>query len=146
MSNIWRLLNIDGLTIDASFGLEYYLFGDIDKAKPLLKKGIQFCDMVQKGYIAITKDIINSSDLEAWEDIQTLVKYNSPEELKSIVEKANMVKTDLVNMIQEKQENTIYSEDKIRDIQQFFIDVGRPYLSRAYNLMKRTERCLKVDC
>jgi hypothetical protein len=134
MSNIWHMLNIDSLTTDAGFGLEYYLLGNKDKAKPLLTKGIQFCDMVQKGNLAITQEVINSTDLDAWEDIQILVKCKNPEQ----VEKAELVKIDLMKMV---QENAVYSEEKIREIQGFFIDTGKPYLSRAYNLMRRRERC-----
>lgn len=145
MSKIWRMLNIDSLTIDAGFGLEYYLLGNIDKAKPLLTKGIQFCDMVQRGNLAITQEIINSADLDAWEDIQILVKCNSPDQLKTIVEETALVKIDLMKMVNNSnmlsQENTVYSEQKIRKIQRFFIDAGRPYLSRAYNLMRIKERC-----
>ena len=139
-----NLLNIDSLTIDAGFGLEYYILGNIDKAKPLLSQGIQFCDMIEKGNLAITQEVINSSSLDAWEDIQILVKYKSPEQLKTMkaskdaVEEATLIKIDLMKMI---QENAVYSEHEIRKIQRFFIDAGRPYLSRAYNLMRRKERC-----
>jgi hypothetical protein len=132
------MLNIDSLTTDAGFGLEYYLLGNTDKATPLLSKGIQFCDMIQKGNLAITQEVINSSDLDAWEDIQILVKCKSPEQLKTIIEEAALVKIDLMKMI---QENAVYSEEKIRNMQGFFIDTGKPYLSRAYNLMRRMERC-----
>lgn len=138
MSNIWHMLNIDSLTTDASFGLEYYLLGNMDKAKPLLTKGIQFCDMIQKGNLAITQEVINQSDLDAWEDIQILVKCKSPEQLKTIVEDAALVKIDLMKMV---QENAVYSEEKIRKMQDFFIDAGKPYLNRAYNIMRRRERC-----
>jgi hypothetical protein len=138
MSNIWRMLNIDSLTIDANFGLEYYLMGDIGKAKPLLTKGIQFCDMIQKGNLAITQEIINSSYIDAWEDIQILAKYKSKNELKTIVEDAALIKTDLTKIL---QENVVYSEEKIRNMQRFFIDAGKPYLSRAYNLMRRRKAC-----
>lgn len=138
MSNIMHTLNIDSLTIDAGFGLEYYLLGDIDKAKPLLSKGIQFCDMIQKGNLATTQEVITSSDLDAWEDIQILVKCKSPEQLKTIVEEAALVKIDLMKMT---QENIVYPKYEIRKIQRFFIDTGKPYLSRAHNLMRRKERC-----
>lgn len=138
MSNIWHMLNIDSLAIDAGFGLEYYLIGKIDEAKPLLSKGIQFCDMIQKGNLAITQEVINSSYLDAWEDIQILVKCKSPEQLKAVVEGAISIKIDLIKMI---QENAVYSEDEIRKMQEFFIDTGKPYLNRAYNLMRRRERC-----
>lgn len=141
MSNIWRLLNIDSLAIDASFGLEYYLLGNLNKAKPLLTKGIQFCDMIQKGHLAVTQEVINYSDLEAWEDIQVLVKRKSPDELKTVVEDATLVKIDLTKMV---QENAVYSEKKIRKIQGFFIDTSKPYLSRAYNIMKRREICRRL--
>jgi hypothetical protein len=141
MSNIWHLLNIDSLAIDASFGLEYYIIRDMNKAKPLLEKGIQFCDMIQKGYVATTQETINSSDLDAWEDIQILVKYKSPEELKTIVEDAVSIKTDLIKII---QGNTVYSEEKIRKIQEFFMDTSKPYLRKAYNLMKRKEMCRRL--
>ena len=141
MSNIWHMLNIDSLTTDASFGLEYYLLGNIDKAKPLLSKGIQFCDMIQKGNLAITQEVINSSDLDAWEDIQILVKCKSQYELKTIVEKAELIKIDLMKMV---QENATYSEEKIRKMQDFFIDAGNPYLNRAYNIMRRRERCRRL--
>lgn len=133
-----HMLNIDSLTTDAGFGLEYYLLGNKDKAKPLLTKGIQFCDMVQKGNLATTQEMINQSDLDAWEDIQILVKCKSPEQLKTIVEEAALVKIDLIKMV---QENATYSKEKIRKIQEFFIDAGKPYLSRAINLMRRKERC-----
>jgi len=138
MSNIWHILNIDSLAIDAGFGLEYYLLGNINKAKPLLTKGIQFCDMILNGDLAIMQEAINYSDLDAWEDIQILVKCKSPDELKTIVKDAASIKIDLIKMI---QENVIYSETKIRKMQDFFIDTSRPYLSRAYNLMRRYERC-----
>ncbi len=138
MSKIMHMLNIDSLTTDAGFGLEYYLLGNKDKAKPLLTKGIQFCDMVQKGNLATTQEMINQSDLDAWEDIQILVKCKSPEQLKTIVEEAALVKIDLIKMV---QENATYSKEKIRKIQEFFIDAGKPYLSRAINLMRRKERC-----
>lgn len=132
------MLNIDSLTTDASFGLEYYLLGNMDKAKLLLTKGIQFCDMIQKGNLAITQEVINQSDLDAWEDIQILVKCKSPEQLKTIVEDAALVKIDLMKMV---QENAVYSEEKIRKMQDFFIDAGKPYLNRAYNIMRRKEMC-----
>lgn len=144
MSNIWHMLNIDSLTTDAGFGLEYYLLGNIDKAKPLLSKGIQFCDMIQKGNLAITQEVINQSYLDAWEDIQILVRCKSSDELrtmktsKDIVEDVALVKIDLIKMV---QENAAYSEEKIRKMQDFFIDVGKPYLSIAYNIMRRRERC-----
>jgi len=139
MSNIWHILNIDSLTIDAGFGLEYYLLGNIDEAKPLLSKGIQFCDMIEKGNVIITtQEVINQSDLDAWEDIQILVKCKSPDELTTIVDKAELIKIDLIKMV---QENAVYSEEKIRKIQDFFIDTGKPYLNRAYNIMRRRERC-----
>lgn len=138
MSNIWHILNIDSLTTDAGFGLEYYLLGNTDKARHLLTKGIEFCDMIQKGNLAITQEVINSSDLDAWEDIQNLVKCKSPDELKTIVEDAALVKIDLMKMV---EENAAYSKEKIRNMQDFFIDTGKPYLSRAYNIMRRRERC-----
>ncbi len=160
MSNIWHILNIDSLTTYAGFGLEYYLLGNRDKAKPLLTKGIEFCDMIQKGNLAITQELINQSDLDAWEDIQILVKYKSQDELKTIVEEAALVKIDLMRMVNNSntqsaqpnvlalpcdymllQENATYSEEKIRNIQDFFIDAGKSYLSRAYNIMKRREIC-----
>ena len=81
MSDIWHILNVDSLTIDACFGLEYYMIGNIDKAKPLLTKGIKFCDMIQRGNLAITQEMINYSYLDAWEDIQILVKHKSSDEL-----------------------------------------------------------------
>jgi hypothetical protein len=141
MSNIWHMLNIDSLTIDAGFGLEYYLLDNIDKAKPLLSKGIQFCDMIQKGNLAITQEVINYSDLDAWEDIQILVKSKSPDELKTIIEEAALVKIDLMKMVQEDE---TYAKEKIRKMQDFFIETGKPYLSRAYNLMRRRERCRRL--
>lgn len=148
MSNIWHMLNIDNLTTDASFGLEYYLLGNMDKAKPLLSKGIEFCDMIQKGNLAITQEVINSSDLDAWEDIQILVKCKSPEQLKTIVEEAALVKIDLTKMVNNSnmlsQENATYSKGKIRKMQDFFIDAGTPYLNRAYNIMRRRERCRRL--
>lgn len=136
MSNIWRFLNIDSLANDAGFGLEYYTLGNFEKAKPLLMKGIEFCDMIQKGNYAITQEVINQSYLDAWEDIQILVKCKSPEELKAIVEEAASIKTELMKMT---QTNTIYPKYKIRKMQQFFIDTGAPYLRRAHNLLRRVE-------
>ena len=135
------MLNIDSLTTDAGFGLEYYLLGKMDKAKPLLSKGIQFCDMIQKGNLAITQEVINQSDLDAWENIQILVKCKSPEQLKATIEEAISIKIDLIKMV---QENAVYSKDEIRKMQDFFIDTGKPYLSRAYNLMRRKERCRRL--
>jgi hypothetical protein len=132
------MLNIDSLAIDAGFGLEYYLLGNIDKAKPLLAKGIQFCDMIQKGNLAIKQETINYSELDAWEDIQILVKHKSPDELRTIVEDAVSIKTDIIKMV---CENAVYPEEKIRNMQNFFIDTSKPYLSRAYNLMRRYEMC-----
>jgi hypothetical protein len=139
------MLNIDSLAIDAGFGLEYYLLGDIDKAKPLLTKGIQFCDMIQKGNLAITQEAINSSYLDAWEDIQVLVRCKSPDELNTIVENAISIKIDLMEIVQGSVvESVICSNEKIRNMQKFFIDASKPYISRAYNLMRRRERCRRL--
>ena len=138
MSNIWHLLNIDGLANDCGFGLEYYMLGNIEKAKPLLTRGIQFCDMIQKGNMAMTQEVINSSYLEAWGDIQILVKCKSPDELRVIVEDAISTKIDLMKMV---NDNATYSKYEIRKMQRFFIDTSRPYLSRASSLIRRRERC-----
>lgn len=137
MSKIWHLLNIDSLANNCGFGLEYYLIGNKEKAKPLLTKGIQFCDMIEKGNLALNNENFDPSYLEAWEDIQILVKCKSPDELKAIVEEAASVKVDLLRMI---NDNATYSEYKIRDMQKFFIDTGKPYLSRAYNLLRILEK------
>jgi hypothetical protein len=133
-TNVWHLLNIDSLTIDCAFGLEYYNLGDFEKAKPLLMRGIEFCNMIEKGNFAIMQEVINSSYLDAWEDIQVLVRRKSPDELRAIVEESASVKTDLENMI---KEDSIYSEDKIRSMQRFFNETGAPYLSRASSLIRR---------
>jgi hypothetical protein len=66
------------------------------------------------------------------------VKCKSPAELKTIVDDAASIKIDLMKMV---QENVVYSKDEIRKLQRFFIDTGKPYLNRAYNLMRRRERC-----
>lgn len=132
--NAWHLLNIDSLTIDCAFGLEYYNLGDFEKAKPLLMKGIEFCDIIEKGNLAISQEVINWSHLDAWEDIQVLVKRKSPDELKAIVKESALVKIDLENMI---KENSIYSDDKIRNMQRFFNESGAPYLRRASSLIRR---------
>ena len=58
-TNIWHLLHVDSLTIDCVFGLEYYNLGNFEKAKPLLMKGIEFCDMIEKGNLAITQEVTN---------------------------------------------------------------------------------------
>ncbi len=131
---VWRFLNIDSLAIDACFGLEHCILNNVEKAKPLLMKGIQFCDVIQKGNFAMTNKVINQSCLDAWEDIQILVRYKSPEELRDIIEKAIWIKIDLMKII---QDDTVYSEDDIRKIQKFFIDVSEPYLSEAYNIFRR---------
>jgi hypothetical protein len=132
--NAWHLLNIDSLTIDCAFGLEYYNLGDFEKAKPLLMKGIEFCDIIENGNLAISQEVINWSHLDAWEDIQVLVKRKSPDELKAIVKESALVKIDLENMI---KENSIYSDDKIRNMQRFFNESGAPYLRRASSLIRR---------
>lgn len=134
MSNIWHLLNIDSMTNDCAFGLEYYTLGNFEKAKPLLMRGIEFCNMIEKGNLAITQDVINSSYLDAWEDIQILVKCKSPDELKDIVEESASVRKDLEKMI---KENPIYTINRIRKIQKFFNESGAPYLRKAHNLLKR---------
>ena len=133
-TNIWHLLNVDSLTNDCAFGLEYYSIGDFEKAKPLLMRGIEFCDMIEKGNLAITQETINSSYLDAWEDIQILVKCKSPEELIAIVKESALVKTDLENMI---RENSIYDIHRIRKMQRFFNESGAPYLRRASSLLRR---------
>lgn len=141
MSKIWHLLNIDSLANYAGFGLEYYSHGDFEKAKPLLMKGIEFCDLIQKGNFAITHEVINQSYLDAWEDIQILVKCKSPDELKAIVEEAVSVKIDLMKMV---QTNATYSTNDIRKMQQFFIDASTPYLRRAHSLLRRLETCRRI--
>ncbi len=137
MSEIWHLLNIDSLTNNCGFGLEYYLMGNKEKAKPLLMKGIEFCDMIEKGNLALNNMVIDQTYLEAWEDIQILMKHKSQDEFKTIVEEAASVKVDLLRML---NENITYSEYKIRNIQRFFIDAGKPYLSRAHSLLRAIEK------
>jgi hypothetical protein len=133
-TNIWHLLNIDSLTNDCAFGLEYYNMGNFEKAKPLLMKGIEFCDMIEKGNFATEQDVINSSYLDAWEDFQILVKYKSQDELRAMVKESASVKRDLENMIKER---SICNTDKIRNMQRFFNDSGIPYLRRASSLIRR---------
>lgn len=133
-SNIWHLLNIDSMANDCAFGLEYYNLGDFEKAKPLLMRGIEFCEMIEKGNLAITQDVINSSDLDPWEDIQILVRRKSPDELRVIVNESASVKKELENMV---KENSIYNTDKIRNMQRFFNESGAPYLSKASSLARR---------
>jgi hypothetical protein len=133
-ANVWHLLNIDSLTIDCAFGLEYYNLGDFEKAKPLLMRGIEFCDMIEKGNLAISQEVTNSSYLDAWEDIQILVKRKSSDELRAIVKESALIKKDLENMV---KENSICNTDKIRNMQRFFIESGAPYLSKASSLIRR---------
>ncbi len=95
--------------------------------------------MIEKGNIALEmQEIMDSSHLEAFEDIKILAKCKSPDEFKIIVEETASVKLDLMKII---QENGVYPIDKIRKIQKFFNDAGTPYLSRAYNLLRRSEKC-----
>jgi len=141
MSNVWRILNIHTLTTNAGFGLEYYLLKKINEAKPLLEKGIEFCKMIECGNSAMIQKTISSEDeLNAYEDIQILVNVKTDDELKSIVENANLVKLKLTKMI---ETNDSFSEKNIRKMQDFFIDAGNPYLSRAYNIVRRKEQCRK---
>ena len=137
MSNIWHLLNIDSLANDANFGLEYYTLGNFEKAKPLLMRGIEFCEMIQKGNFATTHEVINSSYLDAWEDIQILVKCKSPCQLKAIVKDAESAKILLMKMV---QTNAIYPIYDIRKMQKFFNDASSPYLSRARRSLRRLEK------
>jgi hypothetical protein len=133
-TNAWHLLNIDSLTNDCAFGLEYYNMGNYEKAKPLLMKGIEFCDMIEKGSLATIQEVINSSYLDAWENFQILVKYKSPDELRNMVKKSALVKKDLENMI---KENSICNIDKISNMQRFFNESGAPFLRGASSLIRR---------
>lgn len=137
MSNIWHLLNIHNLANSCAFGLEYYTLGSLEKAKPLLIMGIEFCDMIEKGNRAIEQEVINQSYLNAWEDIQILVKRKSPDELRAIVEESASVKMDLEKMI---KESPMYTKEKIRNMQRFFNDTSDPYLGKANSLLKRLEK------
>lgn len=137
MSNIWHLLNIDNLANDAGFGLEYYILGDFERAKPLLMRGIEFCEMIQKGSFATSRDVINSSYLEAWEDMQILIKCKRPGKLKAIVKEAGSVKICLMKMV---QTNATYPISEIRNMQKFFNNASSPYLSTARGLLRRLER------
>jgi len=133
-TNIWHLLNIDSMANDCAFGLEYYNLGDFEKAKPLLMNGTEFCDMIEKGNLATTQEVINYSYLDAWEDFQILVKHKSPDELRAIVKESALVKKDLENMI---KESSICNTDKIRNMQRFFNESGTPYLRKASSLIRR---------
>jgi len=137
MSNIWHILNIHNLANSCAFGLEYYMLGNLEKAKPLLTKGIEFCDMIEKGNSAIEQEAFNQSYLDAWEDIQILVKRKSPDELRAIVKESASVKIDLEKMI---KESPVYTIHRIRDMQKFFNDSSDPYLGRANSLLKRLEK------
>jgi hypothetical protein len=97
-------------------------------------KGIEFCDMIERGNFAITQEAINQSCLDAWEDIQILVKCKSSDELRAIVEEGASIKIDLEKMT---KENSMYSTDKIRNMQRFFNETGAPYLRRASRLVRR---------
>lgn len=137
MSEVWRYLNIDSLANSGSFGLEYYMLGDFDKAKPLLMKGIEFCDIIQKGNFALAQEAIDQSYLDAWEDIQVLIVGKGPDELGIIAKEAESIKIELMKMI---QTDSSYSERDIRKMQKFFNDTSAPYLARASSILRGLER------
>lgn len=137
MSGIWHFLNIHSLANSCAFGLEYYMLGNFEKAKPLLMKGIEFCDMIEKGNLAITQEAIDFSQLDAWEDMQILVKCKSADELKAIVEESASIKIDLEKMI---QENPVFTRCRIRDMQKFFNDSSDPYLRKANSFLRRSQK------
>ena len=139
--SIWHILNIHELANSCSFGLEYYLLGNFEKAKPLLMKGIEFCDMIDKGNFATNRKVIDISYIDAWEDFQILVKCKSHDELTKIVEESVLIKTDLEKMMK----HIIYTENKIRNMQRFFNDTSDPYLGMSYRFLKRLENCQNLN-
>ena len=138
MSKAWHYLNIDSLANSGCFGLEYYTFGDFEKAKRLLMEGIQFCDMIEKGNVVLTtQEVRDSSYLDAWEDMQILIGRNGQYELSVIVEEAASVKKDLIRML---ETNGICSISKIRNMERFFNNASGPYLSIARSLLRSSKK------
>lgn len=126
---------------NASFGLEYLLHGKRDeRTRNLLQEGIKLCEILQEDITA--KTVINSSKLEAYSAISSLVapsdKQSTTEkdELKNISKNAKKIKRYLQKAID--QEAT-YSEENIREFQRFFNKISVPYLRKAFNDMRRIE-------
>jgi len=105
----------------------------LKKAYPLLRNGVEFCEMIERGNLVTSNEVINQSQLDDYEVFQVLVRCVSPEELKCIVDEADKVKKNLLKMINGK---AIFSEKSIREMQYFFNKTGGIYLAVAARSMR----------
>lgn len=140
--SILKLLKINDTSLNGSFALEYLLHKDLlgensPKMKNLMKDGIEFCSMIEKGEY-INDNAVSYSELEIWEFIQIMRQFFNPEQLLKITNNAKEIKSKLSNILNNKCE---YIEEKeIRKIQHFFNQTGDPFLKLAIRRMSQRRK------
>ncbi len=122
---------------NASFGLEYLLLGiRDDRTKKLLKEGVEFCALLEKGE---SIEQSRSNGLEAYLMARTLstsiveLSGKTPEEM---IGEAKKVKVALLQAIDEKK---TFSEEETRKMQDFFNKASTPHLREAFKDLRKIE-------
>lgn len=135
--NIGGNLRWSSMADNACFGLEYLLLGRRDdRTNKLLKEGVEFCILLEKGKAEVQSD---SAGLEAYLMARTLstsiveLSGKTPEE---IIEEAKKVKEFLLKAI---NENKTFNEEEIRSMQDFFNKASAPYLREAFKDLRKIE-------
>lgn len=119
------LLRINTMTNDAVSCLEF-LINSNTRARELLKSGIEFCSMIEKG--DSIKDFTPESESELWEFMQVMNMVFKPEELSNITWQAKEIKKRLNYALTEAVYiDSLFSLKEIYEMQKFFDYVGKPF-------------------
>jgi len=128
-------LAISSLADNVGIGIEYYLRGDMDKAKKLLKCGIILCEKLEKGSKLYKKKKINGSQ---YNDLAIFDAYISSKKISEEGPTAEIEKIeDAKRVIKGMMEGKEYKEEKAREIQKFFILVGVDPLKQAFDELEK---------
>ena len=129
------LLRINTMTSNASYGLRFLLNSNT-KARELLKSGIEFCSMIEKG--DSIKDIASDSELEILQFMQIMNKIFKPEEMSIIIQQAKEIKKRLNYASTEAVYiDSFFSLKEIYEMQKFFNYVGKPFSRIEMSKMQR---------
>jgi hypothetical protein len=129
------LLRINTMTNNAVSCLEF-LINSNTRARELLKSGIEFCSMIEKG--DSIKDFSSDSELEILEFMQVLNIVFKPEELSIITRQAKEIKKRLNYALTEAVYiDSLFSLKEIYEMQKFFNYVGKPFSQIELSKMQR---------
>ena len=143
-------LEYSSLADNASFGLEFYLKGKNDeRTRKLIEDGIKLCKLLETGNEIYDKSKILIKDLESRSAFDSLLTYmlnadkRSPEwqnkkknARKGLESQLKHVTQILDTILKGKKK---IPPEKIRECQQFFNEIGTPYLRQAFSDVRKLE-------